>query len=159
VVLGGGKQDLDCTDPEALDKLTNATKEYISRSRSKLAEVAAIICGDCARPSLSADAAAAPTPPACAAQTLATRQGVLLFEAAPLVRPATHLFVWRFPTTPVGRGHLYAWDLPREGRCLGGRGVSCPHAQPGPPPTGCHQLPHRSSTLSLSLSLSPISVG
>jgi hypothetical protein len=45
VVLGGGKQDLDCTDPEALDKLTNATKEYISRSRSKLAEVAAIICG------------------------------------------------------------------------------------------------------------------
>jgi hypothetical protein len=28
----------------------------------------------------------------------------------------------------------------REGRCLGGLGVPCPHAQPGTPPAGCHQL-------------------
>lgn len=32
-------QDLDETDPEALDKLVNATKEYIHRNRAKLEEV------------------------------------------------------------------------------------------------------------------------
>jgi hypothetical protein len=37
-------------------------------------------------------------------------------------------------------------------RCLGW--LACPHAQPGTPPVGCHQLTNSSSSLSLSLSLS-----
>jgi hypothetical protein len=32
-------QDLDETDPEALDKLVNATKDYIHKSRAKFEEV------------------------------------------------------------------------------------------------------------------------
>jgi hypothetical protein len=35
-------------------------------------------------------------------------------------------------------------------RCLGW--LACPHAQPGTPPVGCHQLTNSSSSLSLSLS-------
>ena len=40
-----------------------------------------------------------------------------------------------------GSTHLYACTFPREGRCLMWLGVSRPHAQPGTPPVGCHQLP------------------